>query len=87
MDAETENLVGHNAANGQLLSYIERIERLEEEISELRGDVKDVKAEAKANGFDPKTITTIVRLRKIDKQARQEQEALLETYMTAIGML
>jgi uncharacterized protein (UPF0335 family) len=70
----------------QLRLFIERIERLEEEKKGIADDVRDVYAEAKSQGFDPKTMRTIVRLRKMDKSARQEMEALLDTYKAALGL-
>tara|TARA_R110000868_G_scaffold408935_1_gene693288 strand:+ start:6473 stop:6718 length:246 start_codon:yes stop_codon:yes gene_type:complete len=70
----------------QLISYIERIERLEEEKAALAADVKDVFAEAKGNGFDVKTMRQILKLRKLDKDDLQEQEHLLELYKRAIGL-
>lgn len=75
---------GHN---GQLKSIVERIERLEEDKKTIADDIRDVYAEAKGNGFDVKALRTIVRLRKQDAQKRAEQEAILETYMHALGML
>lgn len=71
---------------GQLKSIIERVERLEEERRELGADVREIYAEAKGNGYDPKIIRTIIRLRKMNPADRAEQEALLDTYMSAIGM-
>lgn len=71
----------------QLRSIVERIERLEDERKVLADDIKDVYAEAKANGFDTKTLRTVVRLRKQDKAEREEQEALLDIYLSALGML
>lgn len=81
--------IGHNSgfASDQLKSIIERIERLEEEKSQLSGDIRDVYAEAKGTGFDVKALRAIVRLRKQDAGERAEQEAILETYMAALGML
>jgi uncharacterized protein (UPF0335 family) len=73
-------------AKDQLKSIVERIERLEEEKQALSDDIKEVYAEAKANGFDTRTLRTVVRLRKQDSNERQEQEALLELYMHALGM-
>ena len=73
-------------AADQLRLLIERIERLEEEKKGIADDIKDVYGEAKATGFDTKTIRTIVRLRKMEKHARDEAEALLETYRQALGM-
>ena len=71
---------------GQLKSIIERIERLEEERKELGADVREIYAEAKGNGYDPKILRMIIRLRKISEADRAEQDALLDTYMSAIGM-
>jgi len=71
----------------QLRLFIERVERLEEEKKGIADDIKDVYAEAKAHGFDIKALRTIVRLRKQDSDERKEQEAILETYMHALGML
>ena len=74
-------------AHDQLRSVVERIERLEEEKAAIANDIKEVYAEAKANGFDTKTLRQVVRLRKQDKAERQEQEAVLELYMHALGMI
>ncbi|MGX5775552.1 DUF2312 domain-containing protein [Methylorubrum zatmanii] len=70
----------------QLKSVIERIECLEEEKAARAADIKDVYAEAKANGFDVKVLRKIVALRKRDHDERQEEEAILELYLQAIGM-
>ena len=74
-------------ANDQLKAVVERIERLEEEKKAIADDIRDVYAEAKGNGYDTKALRTVIRLRKQDKAERQEQEALLETYMHALGMI
>jgi uncharacterized protein (UPF0335 family) len=74
-------------AKDHLRAFIERIERLEEEKKVISDDVRDVYAEAKANGFDVKALRTIVRLRKQDENERKEHEAILETYMHALGMI
>jgi uncharacterized protein (UPF0335 family) len=74
-------------AKDHLRAFIERIERLEEEKKVIADDVRDVYAEAKANGFDVKALRTIVRLRKQDEDERKEHEAILETYMHALGMI
>ena len=71
----------------QLKAFIERIERLEEEKKAIGDDIRDVYAEAKGTGFDIKALRTIVRMRKQDINERKEQEALIETYMHALGML
>ncbi len=73
-------------AGAQLRSFIERIERLEEEKAALSADIREVYAEAKGIGFEPKTMRQIVRLRKLDSADRQEQEALLDIYKSALGM-
>lgn len=73
------------AAQTQLKSIIERVENLNEEKSEVQEQIKEVLAEAKGNGFDTKIIKKIVKLRKMDRAARQEEEALLDLYMSAIG--
>jgi len=78
--------VGHNA-NAQLRSIIERVERLEADKAEIASDIRDVYAEAKGNGFDVKALRTIIRMRKQDANERAEQEAILDTYMHALGML
>ena len=74
-------------AAGQLKAIVERIERLEEEKAEVAGQIKEVYAEAKGNGFDAKTLRKIVSLRKKDTEERQEEEALLDLYMHALGMI
>ncbi|MDA7947158.1 MAG: DUF2312 domain-containing protein [Hyphomicrobiaceae bacterium] len=71
----------------QLRAFVERVERLEEEKAALAADIREVYAEAKAMGFDTKALRAIVRLRKQDVHERQEQEALLATYMVALGMV
>ena len=77
----------HRFAKDQLKAVIERIERLEEEKKATSDDIREVYAEAKVNGFDIKALRTIVRLRKQDADERKEEEAVLETYMHALGML
>jgi uncharacterized protein (UPF0335 family) len=74
-------------AKDHLKAFVERIERLEEEKKTIADDIRDVYAEAKATGFDVKALRTIVRLRKVDADERKEHEAVLETYMHALGML
>lgn len=71
----------------QLKSYIERIERLEEEKAALATDIREVYAEAKANGYDTKVMRKVISLRKIDAAERDEQDQLLELYQQALGML
>jgi uncharacterized protein (UPF0335 family) len=74
-------------AKDHLKAFVERIERLEEEKKTIADDVRDVYAEAKATGFDVKALRAIVRLRKVDADERKEHEAILETYLHALGML
>jgi len=74
-------------AAGQLKSFVERIERLEEEKKTISDDIKDVYGEAKANGFDVKILRQVIRLRKQDANERSEQETLLDLYLAALGML
>ena len=74
-----------NVAADQLRLFIERIERLEEEKKGIADDIKDVYAEAKGQGYETKTMSQVVRLRKMAKDARDEADALLETYRAALG--
>lgn len=74
-------------AADRLKSFIERIERLEEEKKAIGGDIKEVYAEAKSSGFDTKIMRQIVRLRKMEAHDREEQEQLLDLYKQAIGMM
>lgn len=89
--AKKETGIGHNSAGAvardQLKSIVERIERLEEEKKTISDDIKDVYGEAKANGYDTKALRKLVAIRKIDQNDRMEQEAILDTYMAAMGML
>ncbi|WP_099865435.1 DUF2312 domain-containing protein [Pararhizobium haloflavum] len=73
-------------ARDQLRAFVERIERLEEEKKTIADDIKDVYAEAKGTGFDTKALRKVISLRKIDKDERMEQEAILDTYLHALGM-
>ena len=84
---------GHNSdvadtgvAAEELKQFIERVERLEEEKAGIAGDIKDVFAELKGRGFDTKAVRSILRIRKKDHAERQEEEAILELYMQALGM-
>jgi uncharacterized protein (UPF0335 family) len=79
--------VEDSVAQDQLRAFIERIERMEEEKAAVAADIKEIYAEAKANGFDTKTLRKIVNIRKQDANERAEQEALLELYMSALGMV
>jgi uncharacterized protein (UPF0335 family) len=74
-------------AKDHLKAFVERVERLEEEKKAIADDIRDVYGEAKVNGFDVKILRKVVRLRKQDINERKEQEAILETYLHALGML
>ena len=75
-----------NSTDDRLRLLIERIERLEEEKKGIADDIRDVYNEAKAVGYDPKIMRAIVRLRKLDKNSRDEQDSLIETYRAAVGL-
>lgn len=74
-------------AHGQLKSLVHRIERLEEEKKTISADIKEVYAEAKANGFDVKILRKVIALRKKEAAEREEEQSMLEVYMAALGML
>lgn len=80
--------IGHNAnaSDDRLRLLIERIERLEEEKKGVADDIRDVYAEAKAVGYDPKIMRKVIQLRKMKPDDRSEQEMVLSTYMNALGM-
>lgn len=73
-------------ASDQLRAFIERIERMEEEKKTITDDIKEIYAEAKGNGFDTKVLRKVVSIRKQDMNERLEQEAVLDTYLHALGM-
>ena len=77
---------GSGAGAEQLTQLIERIERLEEEKRALMADIKEVYAEAKASGFEPKIMRQVVRLRSMDRDLLSEQDTLLDTYRDALGL-
>jgi uncharacterized protein (UPF0335 family) len=83
----SEAEVLNSTAQGKLKSLIERIERLEEDKAAVAADLKEVFGEAKGEGFDTKIVRKVVRLRKQDKAKRQEEEALIDLYLSAIGGL
>ena len=72
-------------ARDKLRLTVERIERLEEEKKEIAEQIKEVYGEAKALGYDTKALRTVVKLRKQDRQEREEQEAILDVYLLALG--
>lgn len=77
----------NQAAQGQLKSIIERIERLEQEKSEIAEQIKEVFAEAAGNGFDKKVLRKVIRIRKQDRAKRLEEEAITDLYLSALGEL
>lgn len=89
--------IGHNSgapesetatvAAGQLRAFIERVERLEEEKATIAEDIRSIYAEAKSVGFNTKTIRAVVRMRKMDAEKRQEEQAMLDLYLEALGMM
>jgi len=79
--------IGHNVAAERLMSIVERIEKLEEERKALQADIKDIYTEAKSAGYDAKVLRMVIAARKKDQDELSEQQALLETYMRALGML
>jgi uncharacterized protein (UPF0335 family) len=86
-DERGEGMGGGHVAADELRLLIERAERLEEEKKGISDDIKDVFAEAKSRGYDPKAIRKIIAIRKKKREEYQEEEAILETYMQALGML
>jgi uncharacterized protein (UPF0335 family) len=84
--AAKDEQAAHRFAKDHLKAFVERVERLEEEKKAIVDDVRDVYAEAKASGFDVKALRSVIKLRKLDVDERKEQEAVLETYMHALGM-
>jgi uncharacterized protein (UPF0335 family) len=79
-------MAAENVAQDQLRAFVERIERMEEEKKAIADDIKEIYAEAKGNGFDTKVLRQVIRIRKQDRNERLEQEAILELYMSALGM-
>lgn len=76
-----------SVAQDQLRAFIDRIERMEEEKAAIGADIKEIYAEAKGNGFNSKIIRELVKIRKMDANERAEHEAILELYMSALGMV
>lgn len=85
--------IGHNSeapagfAKDQLRTFVERIERLEEEIKAINDDKKDIFAEAKANGFDVKALKAVIAMRRQDADARREHETIVDLYASALGIV
>lgn len=86
-ESETGEAAVNSVAAGQLRAFVERVERLEEDKTTISEDIKEVYAEMKANGFDTKAVRAIIRLRKKDQAERQEEEALIDLYKAALGMI
>ena len=82
----SEDVAASGVAAEELRQFVERIERLEEEKAGIGGDIKDVFAEMKGRGFDVKAVRSILRIRKQDHAERQEEEAILDLYLQALGM-
>ena len=82
----TDDIAESGVAAEELKAFVERIERLEEEKKAIAEDIKDVFAELKGRGFDVKAVREILAIRKQDHSERQEQDAILELYMSALGM-
>lgn len=76
----------HGVARDQLRAFVERIERLEEEKKTIAEDIKEVYGESKSMGFDTKVLRKVISIRKLDQNERMEQEAVLDTYLHALGM-
>ena len=87
LETPTESSAIAQSAKDQLRSYVERIERLEEEKAALAGDIRDLFAQAKSSEFDTKALRKVIKLRKQEASERQSEEAMLATYMHALGML
>lgn len=85
-DTNVKNFPKKGETDARLRSFIERVERLESEKSELAEDIKEIYGEAKVNGYDPKIMRKIVRMRKMDVEKRREEEAMVEVYRLAVGM-
>lgn len=86
-DRDTGSSNAHGVARDQLRAFIERIERLEEEKQTIADDIKDVYGEAKSMGYDTKIMKKVVGLRKKDDQERMEEDLILDTYLSALGMI
>jgi uncharacterized protein (UPF0335 family) len=83
--AGNKKTVSKEVSAQRLKSFIQRIERLEEEKTALGADIREVYGEAKSTGFDPKIMRQVVKLRKMDASDREEQESLLQVYLDAVG--
>ena len=87
-ELQTAPVAGHNSfSKDQLRSIVERVEKLEEDRKAIGDDIRDIYAESKSNGYDCKALRAIVRMRRQDPNDRAEQDALMETYLHALGMV
>jgi uncharacterized protein (UPF0335 family) len=84
-DASAHPDILNQTAQGQLRGIVERVERLEKEKAEIADQIREVFAEAKGNGFDVKVLRKTIKIRKMDRAKRQEEEAILDLYLTALG--
>ncbi|MBO0902703.1 DUF2312 domain-containing protein [Jiella sonneratiae] len=87
MSQTSENVAESSVASDELRSFIERIERLEEEKKTISDDIKDVYGEAKSRGYDAKVLRKVVSIRKQDANERAEMDAILDVYLQALGMV
>ena len=87
LSAGSADVATNESSAKRLKSFIERIERLEEEKAGIAADIKEVYAEAKGTGFDSKVMRQVIKLRKMEVESRREQEELLDLYMRALGMI
>jgi uncharacterized protein (UPF0335 family) len=87
MRKDADETAARGFAKDHLKAFVERVERISEEIKALNDDKRDIYAEAKANGFDVKALKEVIKLRAMDVDERKEHEAILETYLQALGML
>lgn len=86
-DAATQDISSEGVAAEELKQFVERAERVQEDIDASRGDLKDIKAELRGRGFDVKAFNAILRIRKKDHAERQEEEAVLDLYKQALGLV
>lgn len=87
MIVATETVSVDAVAQDQIRAFVERIERMEEEKASVAADIKEIFAEAKGNGFDTKALRRVIKLRKMDQGEREQQDALVDLYMVALGMI
>lgn len=84
---EDDDLLGHNSvAADELRSFVERVEKLEDEKKNVQEDIKEVKSEARNRGYDLKALNAVLKLRKQDREEREQEAAMVELYLSALGM-